>query len=87
VFARPEDRRRLIRVEANARGPQTYRDLYHWSVGDRRTQFWDLMWQEAGLIYEGKYDEVRRFACVTPCAACPAPLSPFQYVGFVVHGF
>jgi acetoacetyl-CoA synthetase len=38
---------------------QTFRDLYAWSVGDDRTQFWEDWWADAGLIYEGSWDEVR----------------------------
>lgn len=28
------------------------------SVGDKRTDFWEDMWESSGLIYEGKYDKV-----------------------------
>jgi acetoacetyl-CoA synthetase len=37
---------------------QTYRDLYDWSVGPTRTDFWAHMWKAAGLIYSGAYTEV-----------------------------
>lgn len=37
---------------------QTFRELYDWSVGDRRIEFWEDMWDTAGLIYEGDYEEV-----------------------------
>ncbi|KAF2462785.1 acetyl-coenzyme A synthetase [Lindgomyces ingoldianus] len=37
---------------------QTFRDLYAWSVGERRTEFWEDLWEEAGLIHEGSFDEV-----------------------------
>ncbi|KAH3912797.1 hypothetical protein HBH56_119460 [Parastagonospora nodorum] len=37
---------------------QTFRELYKWSVGENRTDFWDDMWDASGLIYEGKYDQV-----------------------------
>lgn len=37
---------------------QTYRELYEWSVGDRRTEFWEDMWDEASLIYEGTWNTV-----------------------------
>jgi acetoacetyl-CoA synthetase len=37
---------------------QTFRELYSWSVGDRRVEFWENMWEEAGLIYEGDYEEI-----------------------------
>ncbi|KAJ4293675.1 hypothetical protein N0V90_008959 [Kalmusia sp. IMI 367209] len=36
----------------------TYRELYDWSVGPNRTQFWDEMWRAAGLIYSGNYTQV-----------------------------
>ncbi|KAK7179561.1 hypothetical protein DPSP01_003644 [Paraphaeosphaeria sporulosa] len=37
---------------------RTYRDLYDWSVGPSRTDFWNHMWDSAGLIYSGTYTEV-----------------------------
>ncbi|KAJ4346691.1 uncharacterized protein N0V89_010623 [Didymosphaeria variabile] len=37
---------------------QTYRDLYNWSVGPNRTDFWKHMWDAAGLIYSGDYTEI-----------------------------
>ncbi|KAF2841360.1 acetoacetyl-CoA synthase [Patellaria atrata CBS 101060] len=36
-----------------------YRDLYAWSVGDNRVDFWNDVWKGVvGLIYEGSYDQV-----------------------------
>ncbi|KAJ4349308.1 hypothetical protein N0V95_004676 [Ascochyta clinopodiicola] len=37
---------------------QTFRELYDWSVGDERTDFWEDMWDASGLIYEGSYSKV-----------------------------
>ncbi|KAH8732011.1 hypothetical protein GQ44DRAFT_767054 [Phaeosphaeriaceae sp. PMI808] len=37
---------------------QTFQELYDWSVGDNRTDFWEDMWSTSRLIYEGKYDKV-----------------------------
>jgi acetoacetyl-CoA synthetase len=37
---------------------QSFRDLYEWSVGDDRTDFWADMWDASGLIYSGSYTEV-----------------------------
>ncbi|USP72801.1 Acetoacetyl-CoA synthetase [Curvularia clavata] len=37
---------------------QTFRDLYSWSVGPNRTDFWDDMWTTCNLIYSGSYDQV-----------------------------
>jgi acetoacetyl-CoA synthetase len=37
---------------------QNFRDLYEWSVGDNRTDFWADMWDSSGLIYSGTYTEV-----------------------------
>lgn len=37
---------------------QTYRELYEWSVGPNRTQFWDDMWKSSGLIYSGRYTQI-----------------------------
>jgi acetoacetyl-CoA synthetase len=37
---------------------KTFRDLHAWSVGDRRVEFWADWWEEAGLLYEGQYEEV-----------------------------
>lgn len=37
---------------------QTFRELYDWSVGNRRTEFWEDWWEASGLIYEGKYTQV-----------------------------
>lgn len=38
---------------------QTFRQLYDWSVGEKRTDFWEDMWDASGLIYEGSYTKVR----------------------------
>lgn len=37
---------------------KTFRELYKWSVGPQRTDFWDDMWDASGLIYSGSYTEV-----------------------------
>ena len=37
---------------------QTFRELYNWSVGPTRTDFWDDLWDTAGLIYSGNYTQV-----------------------------
>lgn len=37
---------------------RTYRDLYAWSVGPSRTDFWAHMWDAAHLIYSGTYTTV-----------------------------
>ncbi|KAF2646719.1 acetoacetate-CoA ligase [Massarina eburnea CBS 473.64] len=37
---------------------QTYRELYEWSVGPLRTDFWDELWKASPLIYSGSYTEV-----------------------------
>ncbi|KAH6639005.1 acetyl-coenzyme A synthetase [Boeremia exigua] len=37
---------------------QTFRELYDWSVGDNRTDFWEDAWNSSGLIYEGSYRKV-----------------------------
>ncbi|KAF2125424.1 acetoacetate-CoA ligase [Dothidotthia symphoricarpi CBS 119687] len=37
---------------------QTFRELYAWSIGDRRTEFWEDLWDGSGLIYEGSYTHV-----------------------------
>ena len=37
---------------------QTFADLYEWSVGDKRTDFWEDMWKASGLIYDGSFTEV-----------------------------
>ncbi|KAF1954166.1 acetoacetate-CoA ligase [Byssothecium circinans] len=37
---------------------QTYRELYEWSVGPNRTDFWDEIWKFSPLIYSGGYTEV-----------------------------
>jgi len=38
--------------------PQTFNDLYNWSVGDSRENFWDDFWDYAKLIHEGTYNQV-----------------------------
>lgn len=50
--------------EAKIETLQTFRELYNWSVGDNRTDFWEDMWNASGLIYEGSYSKV----CVSECA-------------------
>ncbi|KAF1991246.1 acetoacetate-CoA ligase [Aulographum hederae CBS 113979] len=38
---------------------KTFQDLYDWSVGPTRTDFWRLLWEsEANLIYSGTYTTV-----------------------------
>lgn len=37
---------------------QTFNDLYAWSVGDRRTDFWAAVWDEVAIIHEGSYSQV-----------------------------
>ncbi|KNG51807.1 acetoacetate-CoA ligase [Stemphylium lycopersici] len=37
---------------------QTFRDLYSWSVGPNRTDFWEDMWTTCNLIYSGDFDQV-----------------------------
>jgi acetoacetyl-CoA synthetase len=37
---------------------QTFRDLYNWSVGPSRTDFWTDMWKASNLIYSGTYTTV-----------------------------
>ncbi|KAF1943953.1 acetoacetate-CoA ligase [Clathrospora elynae] len=37
---------------------QTFRELYDWSVGEQRTDFWDDMWHASGLIHDGNYTEI-----------------------------
>ncbi|KAI4949397.1 hypothetical protein J4E91_005136 [Alternaria rosae] len=37
---------------------QTFRDLYNWSVGPSRTDFWEDMWETSNLIYSGNYTTV-----------------------------
>lgn len=37
---------------------QNYRDLYAWSVGPNRTDFWEDIWHSVGLIYSGSYSQV-----------------------------
>ncbi|KAI4636258.1 hypothetical protein J4E83_001212 [Alternaria metachromatica] len=37
---------------------QTFRDLYNWSVGPSRTDFWEDMWKTSNLIYSGNYTTV-----------------------------
>jgi acetoacetyl-CoA synthetase len=33
----------------------TFQDLHAWSVGERRTDFWDFLWDDVELIHEGTY--------------------------------
>jgi acetoacetyl-CoA synthetase len=35
----------------------TFQDLYNWSVGPKRNDFWNLTWQEIKLIHEGSYKQ------------------------------
>ncbi|KAF2179837.1 acetoacetate-CoA ligase [Zopfia rhizophila CBS 207.26] len=44
--------------ESEAQSQNTFRELYDWSVGDRRTEFWEDVWESAGLVYEGTYNEI-----------------------------
>lgn len=37
---------------------KTYAELYNWSVGPNRTDFWDDLWNQSGLIYSGSYSQV-----------------------------
>lgn len=37
---------------------QNYRDLYSWSVGSKRTDFWSDLWEFAPLIHSGHFTEV-----------------------------
>lgn len=37
---------------------QTFRELYDWSVGPNRTDFWEDMWSASGLIHSGTYSKV-----------------------------
>lgn len=37
---------------------KTFNDLYEWSVGDNRLEFWNDIWQEAHIIHEGSYARV-----------------------------
>lgn len=37
---------------------QTFRDLYAWSVGPQRTDFWTDIWDLASLIHSGSFEEV-----------------------------
>lgn len=34
-----------------------FQDLYNWSVGDARNDFWNLVWDEIELIHEGSYKQ------------------------------
>lgn len=36
---------------------QNYRDLYSWSVGSKRTDFWADLWEFAPLIHSGRFTE------------------------------
>jgi acetoacetyl-CoA synthetase len=45
---------------ANARyntSMKTFSDLYKWSVGDQRNDFWNHLWSEVDLIHEGTYQQ------------------------------
>jgi acetoacetyl-CoA synthetase len=35
----------------------TFQQLYQWSVGHSRNDFWNLLWDEVDLIYEGSYSQ------------------------------
>lgn len=37
---------------------ETYRDLYAWSVGPNRTDFWEDVWTMSNLIHSGSYKQV-----------------------------
>ncbi|KAF2703445.1 acetoacetate-CoA ligase [Pleomassaria siparia CBS 279.74] len=37
---------------------RTFRDLYDWSVGEKRTEFWEDLWGTSGLVYEGSFEKV-----------------------------
>jgi acetoacetyl-CoA synthetase len=37
---------------------KTFEDLYDWSVGDNRVDFWAAVWDEIEIIHEGSYDQV-----------------------------
>lgn len=39
-------------------GMNSFRDLYDWSVGPQRTDFWEDVWSVSGLIYSGSYTTV-----------------------------
>ncbi|KAI8933415.1 hypothetical protein NX059_010030 [Plenodomus lindquistii] len=36
---------------------QNFNELYEWSIGDRRTDFWRDMWSTSNLIYGGTFTE------------------------------
>ena len=38
---------------------ETFNDLYEWSIGDSREDFWADLWEYVPLIYEGTYRRVR----------------------------
>jgi acetoacetyl-CoA synthetase len=35
----------------------TFQDLYKWSVGESRVDFWNAIWDEIKLIHEGSYSK------------------------------
>jgi acetoacetyl-CoA synthetase len=37
---------------------KTFQELYSWSVGQNRTNFWDLVFKEINIIHEGSYEKV-----------------------------
>jgi acetoacetyl-CoA synthetase len=37
---------------------KNFSELYQWSVGDNRTDFWDLFWDEVEIIHSGTYKQV-----------------------------
>ncbi|KAF2437153.1 acetoacetate-CoA ligase [Tothia fuscella] len=37
---------------------KTFDQLYDWSVGGNRTDFWQAVWDEVDIIHEGSYDKV-----------------------------
>lgn len=37
---------------------QNFRELYEWSVGDNRTDFWQDMWSTSRLIHDGTFTQV-----------------------------
>jgi acetoacetyl-CoA synthetase len=57
-FPAIRDQNRKDGVYANMQ-QQTFRELYEWSVGDKRTDFWEDMWNASGFIYDGEYTKVR----------------------------
>ncbi|KAK3062064.1 hypothetical protein LTS18_004892, partial [Coniosporium uncinatum] len=37
---------------------KTFNDLYEWSTGDLRTDFWQDIWDDVQIIHEGSYSQV-----------------------------